>query len=165
MPAVRKFEVQQLLPSDAELISHWRYAGRYCFYDGPGSESAAYMLDPRNGFHAVRGPSGLVGFCSYGSDARVPGGIYDDDALDIGAGMDPTLVGRGSGKAFLGAIVEYATLEFGASRLRATIASWNERALRASRSVGFRPTSRFRSDKGIEFTIMIRETVGVAARR
>jgi ribosomal-protein-alanine N-acetyltransferase len=116
------------------------------------------MLDPRNGFHAVRGWSCLVGFCSFGIDGRVPGGTYDDDALDVGAGMDPALVGRGYGRSFLGAIVGYATRELNEVLLRATIASWNERALRASCSVGFRPISTFRTDQGREFAILLRDT-------
>src|SRR5262245_28197527 len=130
MKSVRSFQVQPLLPADADIIARWRYAGAYAFYDGPigrESESARYMLDPVNRFHAVRGPSGLVGFCSFGIDARVPGGAYDDDALDVGAGMDPALVGGGLGRSFLDAVVEYAEVQLGALRLRATIASWNER--------------------------------------
>jgi ribosomal-protein-alanine N-acetyltransferase len=116
------------------------------------------MLDPRNGFHGVHGSDGLVGFCSFGSDGRVPGGPYADDALDVGAGMDPALVGVGHGRAFLGAVVHYAKSNLNAGRLRATIASWNERALRASRSVGFRPISTFATKQGIDFTVLIRET-------
>lgn len=151
--------MQPLSAADAEAISRWRYTGPHAVYDEPeGGEagSARYKLDPANGFHAVVGPEGLVGFCSFGQDARVPGGMYDDDALDIGAGMDPALVGQGHGRAFLGAIVAHATTELQAGKLRATIACWNERALRAARSVGFEPVSTFRSQQGVEFTILLR---------
>src|SRR5687767_4529764 len=119
-------EVQPLSPADAEVISRWRYTGPYAFYNRPSgreTESVSYMLNPRNGFHAVRGVSGLAGFCSFGVDGRVRGGTYDDNALDVGAGMDPDLVGNGQGHAFLTVVVEYATLELRASRLRATVAS------------------------------------------
>jgi ribosomal-protein-alanine N-acetyltransferase len=161
MQQVLELEVHPTLLADAELISRWRYAGPYAVYDGPigrESESVQYMMDPRNGFHAVRGSSGLVGFCSFGVDGRVPGGTYDDDALDVGVGMDPALVGSGHGRAFLGAVVAYATRELNATRLRVTITSWNERALRASHSVGFHPISTFRTDQGNEFTILLRAT-------
>jgi [ribosomal protein S18]-alanine N-acetyltransferase len=167
MSQVIALEVQPLSPADAEVISRWRYEGPYAFYNRPSgreSESVSYMLDPRNGFHAVRSASGLIGFCSFGVDGRVRGGGYDDDALDVGAGMDPGVVGRGHGHTFLNAVVEHATVKLGASRLRATVASWNERALRALRSVGFRPLSTFQTDKGIDFTILLRETVGTAGR-
>jgi [ribosomal protein S18]-alanine N-acetyltransferase len=160
MPQVLDLEVETMLAADAEAISRWRYPGPYALYDQPlarESESIQYMLDPHNGFHAVRGLSGLVGFCSFGMDGRVPGGTYDDDALDVGAGMDPTLVGSGYGRSFLDAVVEYATRELNAVRLRATIASWNARALRASRSAGFRPISTFRTDQGSEFAILLRD--------
>lgn len=154
------FEVQPLSPADAEVISRWRYAGPHSVYDatvGREPESVRYMLDPSNGFHAVRGRAGLIGFCSFGIDGRVPGGAYDDDALDVGVGMSPELVGRGHGRAFLGAVVRHATLQLHASMLRTTIASWNERALRAARGVGFRPASTFRTERGTEFTILLRE--------
>src|SRR6188768_1855448 len=114
MPQILDLEVQAMLAADAKLISRWRYSGQYALYDRPlsrESESEEYMLDPRNGFHAVRGLSGLVGFCSFGSDGRVPGRTYEGDALDVGAGMDPALVGSGYGRSFLAAIVEYAVRE------------------------------------------------------
>lgn len=152
-------------PGDAAVVARWRYPALYALYDGPArreSESVAYMLDPENGFHAVRGPLGLVGFCSFGIDGRVPGGTYDDDALDIGAGMAPALVGKGHGAAFLGAVVEYGEGALNALRLRVTVASWNERALRAFSSVGFRSIGTFRTEQGMEFTILLRETSGVA---
>jgi [ribosomal protein S18]-alanine N-acetyltransferase len=160
MPQLLDLKVEAMLAADAEIISRWRYPGQYALYDGPPareSESAQYMLDSRNGFRAVRGASGLVGFCSFGIDGRVPGGTYDDDALDIGAGMDPALVGSGHGRSFLAAIVEYATRELNPGRLRATIASWNERALRAASGVGFRTVSTFRTHQGSEFAILVRD--------
>jgi ribosomal-protein-alanine N-acetyltransferase len=162
MPEVLDLKVETMLAADAEVISRWRYPGQYALYDGPLAPE--YMLDPRNGFRAVRRSSGLIGFCSFGIDGRVPGGSYEDDALDVGAGMDPALVGNGYGRAFLGALVEYATRELNAVRLRATIASWNERALRAGRSVGFRPILAFQTDHGREFTIVLRETGDVVGR-
>jgi RimJ/RimL family protein N-acetyltransferase len=113
------------------------------------------MLEPSNRFHSVRRDSALIGFCCFGADARVSGGTYDVDALDIGAGMAPALVGNGHGRAFLGAVVEYAAMQLDARKLRATIASWNERARRAALSVGFHPVSEFCSPQGIDFTILV----------
>lgn len=160
MPQILNLNVGTMLPAHAEAISRWRYPGQYARYDIPLAREAEwtqYMLDPRNGFHAVLGSSGLVGFCSFGIDGRVPGGTYDGDALDIGAGMHPALVGGGYGRSFLGTIVEYATLELKPVQLRATVASWNERALRAACSIGFRPISTFRTDQGGEFAILLRD--------
>ena len=162
MLRVSDLEVRPMQSNDAEAIARWRYAGPYAVYGGSigrESESVQYMLDPSNGFHSVRGEFGLIGFCSYGVDGRVPGGTYDDDALDVGAGMAPNLIGNGHGRVFLGAVVEYATRELNAAQLRATIASWNERALRAWRSVGFRPISKFRTNQRSEFTVLVREAM------
>lgn len=155
-----KLDVLPLSPADAEIISRWRYPGPYAIYARPTedrSDSVRYMLDARNRFHAVRGASGLVGFCSFGIDGRVPGGTYDDAAVDVGAGMDPALVGTGHGRAFLGAVVDYATQALNTPRLRATVASWNERALCAARSVGFRAVGTFQTNQGLEFTVLVRE--------
>ena len=101
---VDRIELQVLPLSrvDAESIARWRYPGAYAYYnaaEGRAAEAVSYMLDPYNDFNAVRGPRGLHGFCSFGPDGQVCGGAYDADALDIGAGMDPALVGDGSGRA------------------------------------------------------------------
>jgi len=160
MTHLAELEVQPLSRADAEAIASWRYPGAYAFYnrsDERESDSVSLMLDPRNGFYAVRGPLGLVGFCSFGADARVPGGTYDDEALDVGAGMDPTFVGNGHGRSFLDAVVTYATFRMKAAALRVTIASWNERALCAARNVGFHPAATFQSTGGIDFTILTRQ--------
>jgi RimJ/RimL family protein N-acetyltransferase len=146
--------VRPLSRLDATTIACWKYSGAYSYYngvDGGESETVRYMLDPRNGFHAVCGPRGLQGFWSYGRDGRVPGYPYDDNALDIGTGMDPALVGQGHGRTFVDAVVRNA---MNAPLLRVTIASWNERALRVWRSAGFHPVSTFRGAQGFDFTIL-----------
>ena len=55
------------------------------------------MHDPTNRYHGVTGEdhSQLIGFCCFGPDARVTGFAYDEDSLDIGAGLRPDLTGRG----------------------------------------------------------------------
>src|SRR5206468_9220263 len=63
-------------------------------------------------YQAVRDEDGeLVGFCTFGEDARVAGYIYPDDALDIGVGMRPDLVGRGLGLAFTREVLDFARRE------------------------------------------------------
>jgi RimJ/RimL family protein N-acetyltransferase len=157
MPRRAALQVLPLSRTDAEAIARWRYSGPYAQYnaaDGGERQAVAYMLDARNGFHAVRGSLGLYGFCSFGADGRVPGGPYDEDALDIGAGMDPALVGRGHGRAFTTAIVAHATLRMHARKLRVTIGTWNERALRVWSNLGFGPVATFQS-----FTILTRSEI------
>jgi [ribosomal protein S18]-alanine N-acetyltransferase len=146
--------------SEAESIARWRYSGDWSVYDTPADQfesSAAYMADPRNGFFGVHQRGELIGFCSLGADGRVPGGSYDDSCVDCGAGMRPDLVGRGSGAAFLREAVSFLRSRSDGKPLRATIASWNERALRAAQQVGFEPRSTFTSPAGTEFTVLVLE--------
>jgi ribosomal-protein-alanine N-acetyltransferase len=108
MTPLHHFEIGALSLDEAREIANWQYSGDYALYNTPAARAAeapGYMLDPRNGFRAVRDGQTLIGFCSFGMDARVLGPAYTESALDIGAGMDPVLAGRGHGRQFIGTIV------------------------------------------------------------
>lgn len=152
-------DVRPLTREDAEAIASWRYPGRHAMYDTPDDARQASvqdMLDPANGFTGVYKRDELIGFCSIGDDGKVPGWDYDEDAVDIGAGMRPDLIGEGDGARFLDEVVRFATNETG-PRLRATIASWNTRALRSAESVGFTPVGSFERPDGMSFTVLVRD--------
>jgi ribosomal-protein-alanine N-acetyltransferase len=85
----------------------------------------------------------LIGFCTFGQDARVPGGDYAASALDIGLGVRPDLTGKGHGTEIVTAVVDFAMRTFEPQRLRVTIAEWNTRAQRVWERNGFVPQSRF----------------------
>lgn len=62
------------------------------------------MLDPerRQSYYAALSKDELVGFFSFGAEAQVPGGDYDNaKALDIGLGMRPDLTGKSLGLGFV----------------------------------------------------------------
>jgi hypothetical protein len=40
-----------------------------------------------------------------------------------------------------------------------TIASWNERAVRAAHGVGFRTIATFKTEQGVDFTVLVREAI------
>lgn len=150
---------RKLSVPDARAIAKWRYADEYSMYDisDVAMESAVqYMSDPGNRFFGVYEAGELVGFCSIGTDGRVPGGVYDESAADIGAGMRPDLVGRRVGSLFLRGVVDFVESETGAGNLRATIASWNERALNAAKGVGFVRQGTFIRSDGKQFTVLVR---------
>jgi GNAT superfamily N-acetyltransferase len=60
------------------------YDGPYAAYNCPADEVDDFVrgiLDPDNHYYAVRDEGGgLVGYCCFGPDARVPGGEYADAA-------------------------------------------------------------------------------------
>jgi RimJ/RimL family protein N-acetyltransferase len=151
--------VRQLSHPDAESIVLWKYEGEYSVYNADHSQltlSTDYILDPKNGFFGVYHDAELIGFCSVSQDGRVPGGSYDDSAVDLGAGMRPDLTGRGGGLQFLSAITDFAKSTAGQLGLRATIATWNQRAIRTAQRVGFSCHSRFAHPDGREFLILVR---------
>ena len=144
---------------DAEAIATWRYEGPYALYDGD-PEGIETLLSPDNRVHAVRDEGGeLIGFCSFGEDGRVAGFAYADDALDIGAGMRPDLVGRGIGAGFLRAVLEFADARYSPLALRVTIAGFNRRAQRLCLALGFHESARFvREGSEDEFVVFRRQT-------
>lgn len=127
----------------ADMVA-WRYPEPYQRYAVTGPPE--YFLDPANGFHALVDEDGaLIGYRSFGPDGRVPGGEYDDAALDTGGGLRPELTGRGRG---LGRLAIATGLAFGRERFhpsafRVTIADFNTRARHVVESLGFRHTSGF----------------------
>jgi ribosomal-protein-alanine N-acetyltransferase len=141
---------------DVRELSTWRNDPPYDVYD-VGDESVetniGYLLDPDTRCHAIADGSGdLIGFCTFGADARVPGGDYSVEALDIGLGIRPDRTGRGHGSRFVTAVVEFAATTFQPDTMRVTISEWNKRALRVWEGAGFEHIQRFEARK--DFTAM-----------
>jgi RimJ/RimL family protein N-acetyltransferase len=97
-------------------------------------EIIADYLEPRNA---------LVGFCCFGPDARVPGGAYDDDLLDIGMGVRPDLTGHGHGHRYARAVLDFAARTYAPNGYRVTITAFNHRARRVWEKMGFQESQRF----------------------
>ncbi len=140
--------------ADARLVSSWSYEPPYDLYDGD-PEAVEPLLDPANRYHVALDETGeIIGFCCFGPDARVPGGNYPEDALDVGGGLRPDLTGGGRGVEFLRAILRLGRRTVPGSPLRATIAAFNERALRAAEAAGFERSRGFERPDGKRFWIL-----------
>jgi RimJ/RimL family protein N-acetyltransferase len=85
----------------------------------------------------------MTGYCCYGADARINGGAYAENALDVGVGMHPDLVGQGFGTTLLEAVLAFGNWHFRPERFRATINCANERSLQLFHSAGFQQVERF----------------------
>ncbi|PWT92612.1 MAG: N-acetyltransferase [Blastocatellia bacterium] len=148
----------------ARQVLSWRYEGDYSFYN-PRPEDfdqdLKSLTDQSNHyFAATNEDSVLVCYYCFGAEARVVGGDYSIEATDIGAGMRPDLIGKGLGARFILAGMEFGRSRLGARKYRATIASFNARALRACARIGFVSAARFRRNiDGQEFLIMVHESV------
>jgi RimJ/RimL family protein N-acetyltransferase len=133
--------------NDAQEIVSWQYEAPYDIYNkGDESRDAAmeYLIDKKNFFFAVMSESSVVGFRSFGADGRVAGGEYDDSYMDTGGGLRPDLTGKGIGAGVVLKGLEFGSAEFGIERFRVTIASFNERAIKVCKKIGFKEDQIFR---------------------
>ena len=123
-------------------IITWRYPPPYDCYDMTCADPDA-LLDPAGGFFALVEDGRLIGYRSFGPDGQVPGGWYDDSALDTGGGLRPQLTGQGLGREVIRTGLEFGWQRFDPPAFRVTIASFNVRAQRVVGSLGFRNVGRF----------------------
>ena len=147
--------------ANARAIIRWRYEAPYDIYNlnAIDIENAVhdYVL-PENAYYSVHNRNKkLVGYCCFGREARVPGGDYRADALDVGLGLHPDLTGRGHGRKFVRAILEFARMTYHPGAFRMTVAAWNARAIRLYAHLGFHRIQEFpRETDGELFAIMVR---------
>ncbi len=148
--------------STAREYLNWKYAPPYDIYNfsnDPLEEEIAYQVDPKNNIFGMYDETGcLVGYCGFGADARVPGGDYSEEALDIGMMLRPDMTGHGMGSAFASAVIRMGVEMFRPHLLRVTIAGFNQRARRVWEKNGFVLTQSFvRPNDGLIFVVMTRE--------
>lgn len=124
----------------ADVVT-WRYAAPYDCDDMTGVDPGSRLVDPDAGFHALVADDGLLGFRSFRPDGRVPGGVYDDSALDTGGGLRPELTGQGLGRKAIRTGLEFGVRRFAPPAFRRTIAAFNVRAQSVVRELGFRATA------------------------
>ncbi|MBN1978586.1 MAG: GNAT family N-acetyltransferase [Anaerolineae bacterium] len=155
--------------ASAREILTWRYEPPYDIYNEDPDKAGPFvqtLLDPAYAYHTITDEDGeLVGYCCFGADARVPGGDYSADALDVGLGMRPDLTGQGHGLDFFTAIFDFAQRAFAPQALRVTVAAFNRRAIRVYEKAGFERRQAFqRSGDGMAFVILVRQSIPPDAR-
>ncbi|MEP7022871.1 MAG: GNAT family N-acetyltransferase [Actinomycetota bacterium] len=151
--------IVELTPAHADQIVTWRYPAPYDCYDMTGADPAL-LTSPGSGFYAVTDETGLIGYRSFGLDGRVPGGEYDDSALDTGGGLRPDLTGRGLGREAIQTGVDFGQRQFAPQAFRVTIASFNLRAQRVVTALGFRRIGSLRATTdGTSYEILTRPAV------
>ena len=141
-----KYHISLLSEENARKIIQWRYQPPYDFYNLSENDLWGFLnLEYR--YHQILDENtNFVGYCCYGLDAQVPGGNYkvgEPAVVDVGFGMQPTLVGEGRGADFLRAILDFGQDLLDPDSFRATIASFNLRSLRTFQGQGFLITWQF----------------------
>jgi RimJ/RimL family protein N-acetyltransferase len=140
-----RLTIRPASPATFAELETWRYEPPYDFYDG----DVEPVLNPERFFEA-RGPDGaLVGFYYFEEKG---------DALEIGLGLRPDLVGRGLGLKFFGAGLEFGRRRFRPGRVILAVAAFNERAVKVYERAGFvelgRHVRRFERWGDVEFVDM-----------
>jgi RimJ/RimL family protein N-acetyltransferase len=157
------YSISPLTPENARRMINWQYDPPYDFYD-LAQEHLPGLLNPDYRYHQVLNrPGELAGFCCFGEDARVPGGGYSEGeprVLDIGLGLKPELTGRGLGKDFVAAVLNYARDNYQPEIYRVTIADFNQRSQKTFQSLGFNICDHFTRDPvEVKFTQLERSVI------
>lgn len=139
------------IESDVREFAVWRYDPPYDAYSFTEDvdQSVDYFLDPSINCHTMVESGAVVGFCTFGRDAQVPGGDYSMEAVDVGLGVRPDLTGSGLGSRFVDTAITAAIRSFDPTTLRVTIAAGNARARRVWGKAGFVERSRFEAGQSI----------------
>ena len=121
----------RIKPASAETraqLATWRYPPPYDFYNGDVEQ----VLNPERYFGAFDEDGDLIGF--YYFEPKPPD-------LDYGLGLRPDLAGRGLGRDFFLAGLEFARARFEPRHVLLHVAEFNERARRVYERAGFRIVS------------------------
>jgi [ribosomal protein S18]-alanine N-acetyltransferase len=148
--------IVEMTDAHAADIVTWRYPAPYDCYDMTGVDPAT-LVASSSGFFALVVDTGLIGFRSFGADGHVPGGTYDDSALDTGGGLRPELTGKGLGRQAISTGLDFGRRNFAPGAFRVTIATFNIRAQRVVTSLGFHNIGSFAaSTNGQSYEVLIR---------
>ncbi len=137
------YKFEKMTQEQAEEIAHnWHYNGEYAFYDMEADEEdLAEFLDCKargNAMFAVMMNDELIGFFSVSQAAAT---VYD-----IGLGMRPDLTGDGRGVEFLYAGMNFIQSSNTVDKITLSIATFNQRAIKVYRKVGFKDMDTFMQD-------------------
>jgi RimJ/RimL family protein N-acetyltransferase len=128
-------QIVRMTAAYAADIVTWRYPPPYDCYDMTNVDPG-FLASPDSGVFALTDGTGLIGFRSFGPDGQVPGGMYDDSALDTGGGLRPDLTGQGRGREAIQTGLDFGQREFAPAAFRVTVATFNLRAQRVGRGAG-----------------------------
>lgn len=156
----------KIIPMTAEHANHifkWTYPPPYELYNIEETPDALSEFLNGSYYAVIDDFNQLIGFYCYGKSAIVPlgstlGAYEDVSYLDIGIGLKPALCGRGNGHLFFQNAIYYAKQHFNAYKIRLTVASFNQRAIKLYEDFGFKKVLEFnRKDhhQTIEFWVML----------
>lgn len=129
------FEFSPVTLETIKEIGDWRYDGVVkSIYITPYLES---IRDKKN----IKGPDGCDGFIA-NIDSQVAGLFefyFEDDVMEIGVALNPTLVGKGFGKKFIREGLNFGIKKYNYTKdyIRLKVNEKNKSAIKVYESVGF----------------------------
>lgn len=155
-----KLIIEDMNEKIAKEVLNWKYDKPYDFYN---NELTDVEMDERldGSYYAlVDDYKELIGFFCIGETAQVPRGnqygVYKDDIVDMGLGMNPKLVGKGNGIQFCSFILKFIEDNYKNSSIRLTVAKFNQRAIHLYENLGFVMENEFSTDFA-EFITMVKK--------
>lgn len=155
-----KLYIEHMNEEMANEILNWKYEKPYDFYNNEVTDEAMQeLLDGT--YHAlVDEVRQLIGFFCIGNSAQVPignrFGVYIDDYVDMGLGMNPNLVGKGNGFEFCAYILKFIKENYKGTPIRLTVAKFNQRAIHLYEKLGFVFQHEFSTDFA-DFMTMVKK--------
>ena len=141
--------IRKMRQSEAlEIADRWKYDGEYAFYDMTADpEDYKEITSPE-----LRGDRYFSVF-----DNGVLTGYFCIDQGELGLGLRPDLTGQGRGGSFLAEILDFVRENYKFEKIRLSVASFNQRAIKVYKRAGFVETgfAEAPTNGGIyEFTLM-----------
>lgn len=126
----------------AETINSWEYPAPYDIYNFDSSDESIEELMNGEYYGVYDQQNQLAGFFCCGHSARVPGGysagIYEEEnRLDIGLGLKPSLTGNGQGSLFVAEGLQFMKEHYKQDKFRLVVATFNTRAINVYKKNGF----------------------------
>ena len=142
-------------------ILNWKYDTPYDFYNIEPTQEALEELLNSSYYALLDSKNELFGFFCTGKSAQVPAGhvigAYEENLIDMGLGMNPEKVGRGSGTDFCGFILSVIKERYGNGKIRLTVAEFNHRAIHLYEKLGFEKADEFKTERASFITMVKRE--------
>ncbi|MGN7478285.1 GNAT family N-acetyltransferase [Solibacillus silvestris] len=140
-------------------ILTWKYDKPYDFYNNELTEEAMQEILDGSYYALIDEDKELIGFFCVGENAKVPVGkrfgVYNEDLIDIGIGMNPNLTGKGNGSGFCAYIIKTVEEKHNSKTIRLTVAKFNHRAIHLYKKLGFVSENEFKTDS-TEFITMVK---------
>lgn len=160
-----QMNIKSMNYDEAKQISEWIYEEPYSIYSMDESDECIDELLNGTYFLVVDKENNIIGYYCFGESAQVPAGnefgVYNfKDIVDIGLGIKPNLCGQGLGLKFLCNGLNFAKNKLSAKKIRLTVATFNQRAIKTYKNAGFEKMYSFErvSEIGkIEFWVMIKD--------